>query len=320
MTVSAISFLSETMPAAHRGRAQSTTLAVGLAGIPAITFLSRAVVPLGPDYWRIVFLVGGLALFAVPVVARLPESPRWLLHTGRHEQARDVLALLGNGHAPGVLIEDAHRRHDTSLGALAALLGPGLRRRTMVLLATWILAMVGFYAFAAWVPALLAERGLSLATSLAFSAITTIGAVPGALLARAVSDRFSRKRIMAVVSVVIAACGIAYGYSSSAVGIIVFGLLVSLLSQTFVALIYTYTPETFPLRVRAFGCGLSYGAGRLANVIGPLLIPSIYVGWGYPAVFVTVAVCWIGAGAVVALFGPETTGAPLETVAPRQEK
>ncbi|MFI5613418.1 MFS transporter [Amycolatopsis sp. NPDC051903] len=312
MTVAAISYLSETMPAAHRGRAQSTTLAVGLAGIPAIAFLARGVVPLGADGWRVVFLVGGLGLLAVPALARLPESPRWLLYTGRTTQARAVLTKLGDPHL--TLDENTGTRRDTSLGAVAALAGRRMRGRTAVMLATWILAMLGFYAFAAWVPALLAEHGLSLAKSLTFSAITTIGAVPGALLARAVADRFSRKWTMAATSVVIAAFGIAYGFSSGAAGIIVFGLLVSLLSQTFVALIYTYTPEVFPMPVRTFGCGVSYGAGRLANVVGPMLIPSVYAAWGYTAVFITVAACWIGAGAIVALFGPETTGTPLESV------
>lgn len=292
MTVSAISYLSEMIPAARRGRAQSTTLAVGLAGIPAIAFLARAVIPMATGGWRIVFVVGGLALLAAPLIARLPESPGWV---------QDA---------------DTRERHDTSLGALAVLMRRPLRRRTAVLLATWVLAMLGFYAFAAWVPALLAEHGLSLAKSLTFSALTTIGAVPGALLAFVVSDRFSRRWVMAGTSAVIAACGIAYGYSSGAPGIIVFGLLVSMLSQTFVAVIYTYTPEVFPMRVRAFGCGLSYGAGRLANVIGPLLIPVIYAAGGYAVVFVTVAACWLAAGVIVAVFGPETTGAPLETAEP----
>ncbi|QRP50309.1 MFS transporter [Amycolatopsis sp. FDAARGOS 1241] len=79
-------------------------------------------------------------------------------------------------------------------------------------------------------------------------------------------------------------------------------------------MIYTYTPEVFPMRVRTFGCGVPYGAGRLATVVGPMRIPSIYTAGGYTAVFVTVATCWIGAGAIVALFGPETTRTPLESV------
>ncbi|WP_239155209.1 MFS transporter [Amycolatopsis sp. FDAARGOS 1241] len=210
MTVSAISYLSETMPAAHRGRAQSTTLAVGLAGIPAIAFLARDVVPLGADGWRIAFLVGGLGLLAVHALARLPESPRWLLYTGRTAQARAVLTKLGDPHL--TLDENAGIRRDTSVGALAALAGRRLRRRTAVMLATWMLAMLGFYAFAAWVPAPLAEHCLSLAKSLTFSAITTIVAVP-----RRAGGPGRLRPVLPQVDdggdlVVIAVFGIAYGF------------------------------------------------------------------------------------------------------------
>jgi putative MFS transporter len=54
MTVVAITYLSETMPRAHRGRMQGAVLATGLAGIPVMAFLARAVVPLGPYGWRFV--------------------------------------------------------------------------------------------------------------------------------------------------------------------------------------------------------------------------------------------------------------------------
>jgi putative MFS transporter len=314
MTVAAISYLSEMMPASDRGRAQATTLAVGLAGIPAIAFFSRGVIPIADDGWRLIFVAGGLALVGLPFLARLPESPRWLLHMGREAQARDVIARLG-GDCSVLMATEYHASIRDGAGRqLSALFRKPLCRRTLVLIATWVLAMLGFYAFAGWVPALLAEHGLSLTKSLTFSAITTLGAVPGALLARVVSDRYSRKWLMAGTSVAIAACGVAYGFSSSAAGIIVLGLLVSLLSQTFVALIYTYTPETLPTSVRSTGCGISYGAGRLANVVGPLLIPAIYGSFGYAAVFVAVALCWVGSGVIVATLGPETSRRSLEDI------
>jgi MFS transporter, putative metabolite:H+ symporter len=314
MTVAAISYLSEMMPASVRGRAQGTTLAVGLAGIPAIAFFARGVIPVADDGWRLIFVAGGLALLSVPLLARLPESPRWLLQAGRRAQADDVIAQLGGDCSAISASHDRATTTDVDARPLAMLIRKPLRRRTLVLIATWVLAMLGFYAFAAWVPSLLAEHDLSLTKSLTFSAITTLGAVPGALLARAISDRYSRKWLMAAASMVIAACGIAYGFSSSAVGIIVFGLLVSLVSQTFVAFIYAYTPEALPTVVRSTGCGISYGAGRLANVIGPLLIPAIYASLGYTAVFVAVALCWVGSGLIVATLGPETSRRSLEDI------
>lgn len=313
MTVAGISFLSEMTPASRRGRVQGTALAFGLAGIPVIAFIADGVITLGADGWRLIFIAGGLAILVVPVMARLPESPRWLAAAGRLEDARAVIRRLGGDSA---LADFADRAGNAGrrgyLQSARALLRRPLRRRTLVLLAAWVLGMLGFYGFASWVPTLLAEHGESLTKSLMFSAITTLGAVPGALLARAMSDRFSRKWLMAISSVAVAACGIAYGLSSGAAGIVVFGILVSLFSQSFVAFIYTYTPEVFPTALRGSGSGVVYGAGRLANVFGPMLIPPIFAAFGYVAVFVAVAACWIGAGLIVAILGPETTGRPLE--------
>jgi MFS transporter, putative metabolite:H+ symporter len=59
---------------------------------------------------------------------------------------------------------------------------------------------------------------------------------------------------------------------------------------------------------------MSYGAGRLANVLGPLVVPAIYGSLGYTAVFVAVALCWVGAGLIVAMFGPETKARSLEEI------
>ena len=306
MTVVAITYLNEVMPAGVRGRVQGTTLAVGLAGIPAVSFFARGVVPLGADGWRLIFVFGALALLIAAPLYKLPESPRWLALHGHRERADTAHAQLGL-EAGGLEASDP-TTEPASRERFRMLMSPALRGRTVVLFVTWVLAMLGFYAFASWVPSLLAEHGMTLTKSLLFSSITTLGAVPGALLARAIADRFSRKTLMAVVAVVIAAAGVAYGFSSSTAGILVFGTAVALLSQTFVAIIYTYTPEVFPTAARASGCGLVYGAGRLANVFGPLLVPAIFVGLGYAPVFIFIAGCWLVAGIVVAVFGPSTNG------------
>ena len=123
---------------------------------------------------------------------------------------------------------------------------------------------------------LLAQHGFSVAESLGFSALTTIGAVPGALLAWPVTDRFGRKVPIVVVSLATAASGLAYGLTFNPVAIVVFGFCVNLLIQTFATLLYTYSPELFPTALRNAGHGLVYGTGRLANIFGPMIVASIF--------------------------------------------
>lgn len=319
MVVAATTYISEVMPGARRGRMQAAVMAVGLAGIPAMSFSARAIVPLGHDSWRWVFVLGSAALLAVPALLVLPESPRWLVHRNRLDAAEASLARLeaGAGQLPP-LASLPERTTPLPAGrpsSYRALFMGRTGRTTLFLAVVWIFQTLGFYGFVAWVPTLLAQHGFSVAESLGFSALTTIGAVPGALLAWPVTDRFGRKVPIVVVSLATAASGLAYGLTFNPVAIVVFGFSVNLLIQTFATLLYTYSPELFPTGLRNAGHGLVYGSGRLANIVGPMIVAALFSAFGYQAVFVYIAACWLIVAVAVALFGPRTGRRPLEDVA-----
>lgn len=113
-------------------------------------------------------------------------------------------------------------------------------------------------------------------------------------------------------AVLIAICGLLYGLTFQPVFIIVFGFLVALFLQTFAPLLYAYTPELYPTEARASGTGLTYGVGRLANVIGPIIVGALFVSSGYLSVFVYIAACWILVALAVGIFGPLTNRRSLE--------
>jgi putative MFS transporter len=316
MVVAATTYISEVMPAARRGRMQSAVMAVGLAGIPGMSFSAKGIVPLGTDTWRLVFVLGSAALLAVPALVMLPESPRWLIHKNRLEGAEGVIARLERRAGPLTPI------NETPVTAAPAPARQGYRdlfrgrtgRTTLFLAVVWIFQTLGFYGFVAWVPTLLAKHGFSVAESLGFAALTTIGAVPGALLAWPVTDRFGRKVPLVVVSLATAVSGLAYGLTFNPVAIVVFGFCVHLLIQTFATLLYAYSPELFPTGLRNTGNGLVYGTGRLANIFGPLIVAAIFAGLGYQAVFVYIAACWLVVAVAIALFGPRTGKQSLEAL------
>jgi putative MFS transporter len=317
MVVAATTYISEVMPAVRRGRMQSAVMAVGLAGIPFMSFSARGVVPLGAETWRLVFVLGSCALLAVPALLKLPESPRWLVHKNRLQVAEAVIERLERLAGPLAPIAETPE----TLSATQAehgyrqLFKGRTGRTTLFLAVVWIFQTLGFYGFVAWVPTLLAQHGFSVAESLGFSALTTIGAVPGALLAWPVTDRFGRKVPLVVVSLATAASGLAYGLTFNPVAIIVFGFCVHLLIQTFATLLYTYSPELFATGLRNAGHGLVYGTGRLANIFGPMIVAAIFAGLGYQAVFVYIAACWLVVAMAIAIFGPRTGKQPLEALA-----
>jgi putative MFS transporter len=156
------------------------------------------------------------------------------------------------------------------------LFAPEVRRNTVVMMLVWLFALVGFHGFQAWVPTLLADHGQDFAKSLTMSAVTTIGAVPGAFLAWPFIDRFSRKSMAIALGIAVAALGVCFGLSSGTTVIMTFGLLVAALSQTYIAVVYSYTLELFPTRLRTVGSGLGNGLGRVGNVIALQVIAAIY--------------------------------------------
>jgi putative MFS transporter len=321
MTVAGLTYVSEMFPKDGRGRYQSLILGIGLLGIPMMAWFSRIVVPTGPDGWRWVFVLGAAGLIvAVLILKHLPESPRWLEIKGRVPQAESILTDLETqieAHIGRALpeLQDYERVAVTTKVPTSELFSKEFRKRTIVLSLVWILTILGFYGFSAWVPTLLVEHGYSVVKSLTFSSVISLGAVPGALLAWPITDRFGRKESILVIDMVIAFCVIMYGMMFNEATVLIFGFLSAMLLQTMTALLYTYTPEIFPTRIRSIGSGFTNGLGRLANVGGGLLVAGIYTNFGYLSVFIYVAVAFLIGGTLIGVFGVRTAKRALEKIA-----
>lgn len=318
LTVIAITYVAEIVPAERRGRVQSIVLGFGLLGIPAVAFLARGVVPIAPWGWRLVFVFGALGVLGIALVLRLPESPRWLQGQGRDAEAErtverietEVRASAGELPEPvGTAGSGVERRV-----ALRELFSRQYVRRTVVLWLVWIFQTLGFYGFMSFVPTLLVESGFGLVHSLTFAAITTLGAVPGAFCTWFLSDRVGRKGSLCAIGLITAVCGVLYGAGFNNVTIALFGFLVGALIQAFAALLYAYTPELYPTVIRNGGSGFAYGVGRLANMAGPFIVAALFSSLGYIWVFVYIAACWVIAAAVVGVFGPDTRKLRLEEI------
>ena len=322
MTVIANTYISELFPARVRGRFMGLVMTVGLIGIPVTAWVARFVVPAAPWGWRLVFVWGSFGLLALPMAFRLRESPRWLLNSGRLPEAEAVVAELERiavrqfgALPPLAAIPDAPAMQLGERTSFLRLFSPQYRTRTIALLLTWTLNTLGFYGFIAWVPTLLVQQGFTIVKSLNYASLIAICNPVGALVAMAVIERLERKHFVALFSCAVAAVVLAYGLVSSPVMIVVFGALVVIGIQACTVALYTYTPEIYPTEIRSSGMGLAYGAGRLANVAGPFVVSTLYMAAGYTSVFVYIAVCYVGGGLMVMLFGPMATGRVLEVLA-----
>jgi putative MFS transporter len=315
MTVVAMTYISEMFPARIRGSYQAWILTIGLCGIPVTAYVAFFIIPLAPWGWRAVFLWGSLAILFPLFAGRLEESPRWLEHRGRYEEAEETIVRIEarvQRETGALLPVPTAALTTTGVGGFRELVASGSLGRLILLMSVWMFQTLGIYGFLSWVPTLLVEHGFPLVQSLAWSSAMSIGAVPGAWIASKFSDRWERKSLIGVVAIAIAVCGLSYGLSFRTLTIVIFGFLVAMGQQVFAALLYAYTPECFPTMVRNTGTGLSYGTGRLANgLVGPFIVAFLFKSYGYTTVFAYIAICWAAVAILVTTFGPKTRGRTL---------
>lgn len=307
MTVVGIAYISEIYPARVRGSFQGWIMVIGLSGVPVTAYIARFCIPLAAWGWRLVFIWGSLGLLFPLLAPLLEESPRWLENQGRFDEADRVLDRIeGRVHEYPLPGARPVTPFVPNAGSYIRLFENSVLPRTVLLVCAWIAITLGFFGFTSWVPSLLVAHGFSLLHSLVWSSAMSLAIVPGAAIAALISDRWDRKWSTAAVAVVIAICGLFYGLTFRASAIIIFGLLVEMLIHLFMPLMYAYTAESFPAEIRNSGTGLAYGAGRLANVFGPLVVALLYKHFGYTSVFVYIAMTWIVVALLVSAFGPRS--------------
>jgi putative MFS transporter len=311
MTVVGITYVSEIFPAARRGAYQGWIMTIGLAGIPVTAYVARFCVPIAPWGWRLVFIWGALGLLFPLFGNLIEESPRWYENQGRLAEADAVLdrieAQAKSEFGELAEVQDSSRV-EIRRGGIGELMQPTHLRRTILFIITWICQTLGFYGFMAWVPTLLVAHGFSLVNSLAWSSTISIGAVPGALIAALISDRWDRKWWITLLALIIGSCGLAYGLTFQTTTIVIFGFLVAMFLQTFAPMLYSYTAECYPTEIRNSATGMTYGIGRLANAFGPLIVAFLFKNYGYTSVFVYIAAMWLLVAIAIGFFGPRTKG------------
>lgn len=315
MTVVAITYITEMFPAKKRGAYQAWVMVIGLFGIPLSALVANLLIPRMTFGWRFVFGFGGLAIFMPLFAGMLEESPRWYEAKGHNDKADAVLDRIesrskkdSGSELPPLGPEPAAAAKEEKFSDLFS---KTYISRTLMLVGVFVFQTLGLFGFMAWVPTLLATRGFPVSKSLLFTCLMYFGAPVGALIAVAISDRWERKYLIAIFAVIIGGFGVVYGLSTGMIPIIVLGFCVAMFIQAFAPILYAYLPECYPTAIRNSGSGIAYGAGRLANGFGPMLIAFLFTHYGYKSVFVYIAVTWLLVALIVTVFGPKTKGRSL---------
>ncbi|WP_313198466.1 MFS transporter [Rhizobium sp.] len=266
--------MSEFLPAKNRGRwlvALEGFWAIGTL-IVALTAWAASLAGMA-DAWRLIFAVTALpALIGIGLRVLIPESPIYLLRTGRSDEARDVMdriMTVNNGRG----LADDEELVPAPAVVREGIFSPALRRTSTMILAIWFLVSVSYYGIFTWMPAKLASEGFGFVRGYGFLVLVALAQIPGYALAAYGVEKWGRKPTLTGFCILSAAGCLLFvlGSASTVIG-------ASLLLMSFALLgtwgaLYAYTPELFPTRSRATGMG---AAGAMAR-LGGLLAPSAMV-------------------------------------------
>ncbi|HWE73322.1 MAG TPA: MFS transporter [Stellaceae bacterium] len=316
-------YISELVPRHERGRAFAVSQFVAFMAVPLVALLAWLLVPATPfglDGWRWVVLIGSSGALVVFFIQRgVPESPRWLARHGRNAEAERVTAAIEAAvmretemplPAPSVATEET-----TGTGSYAEIWSPRYRRRTIMLSLFNFFQTIGFYGFAAWVPTLLIAKGIDVTRGLEYSFIIAIANPIGPLLGVLVADRMERKWQIVAAAVLIAVFGMAFAQQTSAVALIVLGVMITLSNNWMSFAYHNYQAEVFPTRVRARAVGFVYSWSRLSAAFAGLFISYLLHAGGAATVFLFIAFAMAMVVGVIGLMGPRTRGRSLEEIA-----
>ena len=324
-------FVAESVPARIRGAtlvayqvAAVVGIILGYLGALALSGLGDAI------NWRIMLGLAAVpAILLIPALLRLPETPRYLVLKGRLEAARaslersdpdaDIEAELASMQAAisgerGGRIKEMLRK-------------PYLRATVFVVGLGFFIQITGINATVAYGPRIFQAMGVTTNTqSILMATLVQCIALVAVLASMSVVDRWGRRPILLTGITIMVVSQLAMvvtfatqeGDTFSTAQVVLGFLGLAGINIGFVfgfgALVWVYSSESFPARLRGYGSSAMLGSDLLANIIIVqfflTVLNTIGGAWSFGIFAILAVFAWI----FVWRLAPETKGRELEEI------
>ena len=323
-------YLSEIAPTEVRGAITSLNQLMIVCGILA-AFIVNAILASSGD-WRLM-----LGLAAVPSLVLLvgmlfmPETPRYLVHTGEEKTAHKVLEELPGDERPEERIEEIREVDSEEEGEVGlAALWRAKWVRPALLVATGLAVfqqLVGINTIIYYAPTTLTNVGFAKTSAIYANLIIGVINVGMTVIAIKIIDRVGRKPMLFAGVAGMVASLLVLGISLSAlptphhpgdpaaiITLVCLATFIAAFAATWGPVVWVMIPEVLPLSVRGTAMGVAVFGNWAANFAVSQTFPPLLKALGPGTVFLGYAALGLLAGVFVKALVTATKGRSLEEI------
>lgn len=312
----AASYINELSRAQGRGRFFMLYEMIFPLGLMISAQIGAYVVP--SFGWKWMFLIGGIGgLIVFVFFFMLRESPRWLISKGRLDEAERIIEEIEASTDKRMPVAK-QVSSSTEKGDWKELFSTFYRKRTLIVWGLWFSAYFVSNGLNNWLPSLYnTVYNLPVGDSLRAASLTNILQTIGVFACAFLIDKVGRKRWATIAFVLTGVLLTALWISgaTSPESVIYLGSAAYGMMGTITVLLYLYTPEIYPTRMRVIGTAFATAWLRLASAIAPIMIGFILEVSGVSTIFILFASVTV-VGAILAFKMIETREKVLEDIAP----
>jgi putative MFS transporter len=163
-------------------------------------------------------------------------------------------------------------------------------RTTVLACSLWFAWSFSYFGIILWLPTLLVLSGMPLSQVLMYTLGFQVAAIVGRAVTLPIVGRFGTRAVIVLTAAGAAGTLLWFGTLPGTLLLVVVGYLLSSCQEGGFTGIVPFTPNLYPVRLRATGTGTANGAGRVAALLAPLLVGALVEAGQVYLVFVIFAV------------------------------
>jgi len=296
--------LAEFAPRKYRGVLLSSLNVLWTVGYVLSNVVGYYLEKSGSESWRWMLMSAAIPAVIV-LIMRIgtPESPRWLVKMGRHEEAREIVRkYIG----PNAVMDETVEKNQGSNYKLADLFSKQLWKRTAFGGLFYVCQVVPYFAIYTFLPTILDKMGFeeTFTVDMWLNLFLLVGSIAGLWC----TEKLSRRGFTIYTFIILTASLFVLSLlpaGSHGFAIMVFAIFTFVMSAAS-NLTLVYPAELFPTEIRGTGVGVVTAISRIGSAIGTFLLPVSVSSLGMTASMVGMSIILLIGTVVSIAWAPET--------------